>query len=95
MDRFGIGDSDVVLEFDARFRSAPKPGNLALGLVDLSRRGAQVACREPLKPGDRVRLTVQLRSFGDVFAAEAETVWIKPPAAPDGKSWRAGLSFCR
>ncbi|HZL71854.1 MAG TPA: PilZ domain-containing protein [Planctomycetota bacterium] len=94
MDRFGIGDGDVVLEFDNRFRSDPRPGNLALGLVDLSRRGAQVACREPLKPGDRVRLTVRLRSFGDVFTADAEAVWIRPPASPGGTSWRAGLSFC-
>lgn len=94
MDRFGIGDGDVVLEFDDRFRKAPRPGNLALGLVDLSRRGAQVACREPLKPGDRVRLTVHLRSFGEVFTAEAEAVWIRPPASPGSTSWRAGLSFC-
>jgi hypothetical protein len=94
MDRFGIGDSDVVLEFDSRFRKAPNPGNLAIGLVDLSRRGAQVACKEPLKRGDRVRLTINLRSFGDIFTAEAEAVWIKPPVTPDGKSWRAGLSFC-
>lgn len=94
MERFGISDSDVVLEFDSRFRSGPRPGNLALGLVDLSRTGAQVACREPLKPGDRVRLTVNLRSFGDVFSAEAQAVWIKPPATPGSASWRAGLSFC-
>jgi len=93
MNRFGIGDGDVVLEYDDRFRSTPRPGNLALGLVDLSRRGAQVACRESLKPGDRVRLTVRLRSFGDVFTAAAETVWIRPPASPGGTSWRAGLSF--
>ena len=94
MDRFGIAEGDVVLEYDSRFRPAPLPGNLALGLIDLSRTGAQVACREALKPGDRVRLTVQLRSFGDVFAAEAKAVWVRPPAAPGSTSWHAGLSFC-
>jgi hypothetical protein len=95
MDRFGIGDEDVVLELDARFRSAPNPGNLALGLVDLSRTGAQVACREPLMPGDRVRLTVHLRSFGEDFTAEATAVWVRQRNSVGGASWRAGLSFCR
>jgi hypothetical protein len=95
MDRFGISDGDVVLELDARFRSAPNPGNLALGLVDLSRSGAQVNCREPLKPGERVRLTVHLHSFGDDFTAEATAVWVRQRMSTGGASWRAGLSFCR
>lgn len=94
MDRFGIGDGDVLLEFDPRFRSAPARGNLAFGLVDLSRSGAQVVCGVPLKPGDRVRLTVHLRSFGDDFMADASTVWVRPRTSASGDSWHAGLTFC-
>jgi c-di-GMP-binding flagellar brake protein YcgR len=91
MDRFGITDGDVVVEFDPRFRQVGTKQNLAKGLIDLSRGGAQVACRELLKPGDRVQLTIHLRSFGDVFKAEARTMWVRQGS---DTSWRAGLSFC-
>ncbi len=92
-DRFPITDCDVVLERDHRFRQGEKPGNLAAGLLDLSRSGAQVVCTEALGRGDRVRLTVILKKFQDTFTTEAETVWVRRYRFDDGRSWKVGLSF--
>jgi len=91
-DRFPISDCEVVLERDHRFRQLEKPGNLASGLLDLSRSGAQVVCTQALSRGDRVRLTVILRKFQDIFTAEAETVWVRN-LRPDDGPWKVGLSF--
>jgi len=92
-NRFPISDCEVVLERDHRFRQLEKPGNLASGLLDLSRSGAQVVCTQALSRGDRVRLTVILKKFQDIFTAEAETVWVRNLRPADGRSWKVGLAF--
>jgi hypothetical protein len=92
-DRFAIAGSDVVLERDHRFRTYEKAGNLASRLLDLSRSGAQVLCTDPVKRGERMRLTVDFKDFKDIFSAEAETVWVRYPGAGE-TGWRVGLSFC-
>lgn len=91
--RFSTPGCDVVLVRDHRFREAAKPGNLATRLLDLSRSGAQVACADPVGPGERMRLTVDFRNFNDIFTAEAETVWVRYPSGADSRHWRVGLAF--
>ena len=92
-NRFPISDCEVVLERDHRFRAQEKPGNLASRLLDLSRSGAQVVITEPLRRGDRVRLTVILKKYQDVFTAEAETVWSRNHQAAEDRTWKVGLAF--
>ncbi len=92
-NRFSVSDCDVVLERDHRFRAQESPGNLAHRLLDLSRTGAQVVCTNPLKRGDRVRLTVNLRNFHDIISVEAETVWVRSPRPAEGSGWKVGLAF--
>lgn len=92
-NRFSIPDCGVTLERDHRFRESGKPGNLATRLLDLSRSGAQVACMDPVSRGERMRLTVDVRTFNDIFTAEAETVWVRTPSGADRRDWRVGLSF--
>jgi PilZ domain-containing protein len=91
--RFPVSDCEVVLERDHRFRAPKTPGNLASGLLDLSRSGAQVVCSQPLSRGDRVRLTVILKKFQDIFTAEAETVWVRTFRPIENRSWKVGLAF--
>src|SRR5262245_51947585 len=50
--RFTIPGCDVVLERDFRFRGSAKPGNLASRLLDFSRSGAQVLCKDPVVRGE-------------------------------------------
>jgi len=92
-DRFTIPECGVTLERDHRFRESGRAGNLATRLLDLSRSGAQVVCGDPVSRGERMRLTVDFKTFNDIFTAEAETVWVRYPATPDSREWRVGLSF--
>lgn len=92
--RFAPSDCEVTLERDHRFREGKQtPGNLAIRLLDVSRAGAQVAVTEPLKKGDRVRITLNLMNFQDIFTAEAEAVWARPGRPMGGSAWSVGLSF--
>jgi hypothetical protein len=91
--RFSIPDCGVTLERDHRFRKSERAGNLASRLLDLSRSGAQVVCVDPVSRGERMRLTVDFRTFNDIFTAEAETVWSRSSAAAGNRDWRVGLSF--
>lgn len=92
-DRFSVADNDVILERDFRFRESRKAGNLATRLLDLSRSGAQVVCFEAVARGERMRLTVNLRTLQEIFTAEGETVWVRSPAAGDSGRWHVGLAF--
>lgn len=92
-NRFSLSDCEVVLERDHRFRAQEKPGNLASQLLDLSRSGAQVVSTEPLRRGERVRLTVILKKYQDIFTAEAEAVWTRDLRPAADRSWRVGLAF--
>lgn len=91
--RFSIPECGVTLERDHRFRESGRAGNLATRLLDLSRSGAQVVCMEPVSRGERMRLTVDLKTFNDIFTVEAETVWVRYPATSDSRDWRVGLAF--
>lgn len=93
MDRFSLSDCDVTLERDHRFRTHEPPGNLAVRILDISRSGAQVLCSQRLQRGDRVRLTLNLRSFQDIFTAEAEAVWVRTPGLDSMGQWKVGVSF--
>ena len=91
--RFSIPECDVTLERDHRFRESGRAGNLATRLLDLSRSGAQVICTESLTRGERMRLTVDLKTLRDIFTVEAETVWVRPSTTSDGREWRVGVVF--
>ena len=92
-DRFAVGGCEVTLERDHRFRGSAKAGNLAIRILDLSRSGAQVLCGHPLGRGERVRLTIDVRSLQEIFTAEAEVVWVRHPGIGQEFNWRVGLAF--
>ena len=92
-DRFSIADNDVFLERDHRFRESRKAGNLATKLLDLSRTGAHVACADPVSRGERVRLTLNLRTLQEIFTVEAETVWVRRVMTGETAGWHVGLAF--
>ena len=91
--RFPIPGCDVVLERDFRFRGSSKAGNLAVRLLDLSRSGAKVVCKDPVVRGEIMRLTVDIRTFQDIFTSEAETVWVRHPSVAGAREWRVGILF--
>lgn len=66
-------------------------GNRASGAVNLSEGGVLVSLLKPIEEGTRVRLRVEVESFGDVIECAGEIRWCK--AAAKGGEFYAGIRF--
>ena len=91
--RFEMSGCDVTLERDHRFRGSARAGNLASRMLDLSRSGVQVLCKDPLSRGEVVRITVDVRTLQEIFSAEAEVTWVRHPGIAQESNWRVGLAY--
>jgi c-di-GMP-binding flagellar brake protein YcgR len=92
-ERFQVDDY-VVTAFRAGLLSTVGlRKNLATEVVDLSKSGAQIVCREKLAAGSKIQFALHLNKFGDTFESEAEVVWVKEGESPEGTVYFTGIAF--
>ena len=90
--RFRVNDAPAVV-YPEKFlnKLGLARGNRASGAVNLSEGGVLVSLLKPIEEGTRVRLRVEVESFGDVIECAGEIRWCRP-AAKDGMFY-AGIRF--
>lgn len=92
-ERFQVDDYVVTAFRAGLLSSVGLRKNLATEVVDLSRTGAQIACRELIPIGSRITFTLHLNKFADTFETEAEVVWVKEGPSPTGTVYFTGITF--
>lgn len=90
--RFRVNDAPAVV-YPEKFlnKLGLARGNRAREAVNLSEGGVLVSLKKPIEEGTRVRLRVEVESFGDVIECAGEVKWCRP-AAQEG-TYYAGLKF--
>ena len=70
-----------------------KPGGDPLPVLNLSTGGVEFATTRDLKPGRKLRISMEVPAFGELLKFSAEVRWTK--AVPHRKLFRVGVKFAR